>query len=155
MSQSEYSRIHSHSPGTNPLIVYGNFNYFFSLYICRHYMYSICHSSAHSFPRLIATGRTSESSLEFTTFPMLVSSANMDRIFSSSRILMSKLLLYIMKNIGPRIDPWGTPESTGSHSEAFPFKITLCSLPVSQFISQFSTFPFIPCTLRTCIFMSM
>ena len=32
------------------------------------------------------------------------------------------------KRIGPKMDPWGTPDRTGLEDELMPSKTTLCSL---------------------------
>ena len=47
---------------------------------------------------------------------MFVSSANMMNLTESVPQL-NKSFTYMMKNEGPRTDPWGTPIDTGNRSE--------------------------------------
>ena len=39
-----------------------------------------------------------------------------------------KSFIYIKKSSGPRIEPWGTPASTLTHVEFWPFRTTFCFL---------------------------
>ena len=41
-------------------------------------------------------------------------------------------LTYRINNKGPRIDPWGTPDCTGSHEEYFPLITTRCKRQVRK-----------------------
>ena len=52
-----------------------------------------------------------------------VSSANIVTVVSC------EVDLGMRKRSGPRIDPWGTPESTGSGSDVTPRTVTLCNRP--------------------------
>ena len=56
----------------------------------------------------------------------LVSSAN-NRI--EQPIFFTISFMYIKKSKGPRIDPWGTPASTGAQSDACPLSTTRCLRP--------------------------
>ena len=40
-------------------------------------------------------------------------------------ILSGKSFMFIKKNRRPSTDPWGTPDLTSSHEEAYPFSATL------------------------------
>ena len=42
------------------------------------------------------------------------------------------------------MDPWGTPEVTGSYSDAHPSKVTFCSLLVRQSINHARRLPLNP-----------
>ena len=58
---------------------------------------------------------------------ILVSSAKIaHKVFGDSTC--GRSLMYRRKSSGPRIEPWGTPEVTGSQADSVPLIITLCSL---------------------------
>ena len=40
--------------------------------------------------------------------------------------------MHIRKTGGPKIDPWGTPASTGDQEDAWPFKRTSLYLPLKK-----------------------
>ena len=42
--------------------------------------------------------------------------------------LLLRSFLYIRKNSGTKIEPWGTPASIGDHEDAWPFKRLCWSL---------------------------
>lgn len=60
---------------------------------------------------------TSQSPVARAFLPTFVSLANLGTVVFS---LSSRSLKYIMKNVSPSSDSWGTPFLTGRHSEAFP-----------------------------------
>ena len=59
--------------------------------------------------------------MSLTTEKIDVSSAN-------NEIPLARSLMYIKKNKGPKIEPCGTPTSTGVHEEIWPFSTTLWSV---------------------------
>ena len=48
-----------------------------------------------------------------------------------------KSFIYIKESSGPRIEPWGTPASTLTHVEFWPFRNTLCFLSLSYPLPHF------------------
>ena len=63
--------------------------------------------------------------MSLTTEKIDVSSANNLAVDEMSLV---RSLMYIKKNKGPKIEPCGTPASTGVHAEIWPFSTTLWSL---------------------------
>ena len=59
-------------------------------------------------------------------------------------ILSGKSLLKIRKRIGPKTDPWGTPDKTGTGSEAWPSKTTCWLRPESHELIHLWVDPRIP-----------
>src|SRR5215469_8939501 len=64
-----------------------------------------------------------------TRLTIFVSSANFEILLIMS---VSKLLIYTIKRIGPRTDPWGTPLFTSDQFEDSPFITTRCCLPLTS-----------------------
>ena len=54
--------------------------------------------------------------------------------------------IYILKNSGTRIEPWGTPASTSTYVGCWIFRTTLCFLFFRKFAKIFSKLP----TTRFC-----
>ena len=52
--------------------------------------------------------------------------------------------MYIKKNSGPKIEPWGTPASIGDHEDVWPFKRTRWNLPLKKLLISFRGVPEIP-----------
>ena len=55
-----------------------------------------------------------------------------------------KSFIHIKKSSGPRIEPWGTPASTLTHVEFWPFRTTLCFLSFRKSAKVFSKLPATP-----------
>ena len=51
--------------------------------------------------------------------------------------LWLKSFMYIRKKSDPKIDPWGTPASTGDQEDTWPFKRTRWYLPLKRFSISF------------------
>ena len=56
-----------------------------------------------------------------------VSSANS---FMVDERLLLRSFMYIRKNSGPKMEPWGTLTSIGDHEDGWPFKRTHQNLPI-------------------------
>ena len=52
-----------------------------------------------------------------------------------------KSFIYIQKSSGPRIEPRGTPASTLTHVEFWPFRTSLCFLSFRKSVKVFSKLP--------------
>ena len=63
--------------------------------------------------------------MSLTTEKIDVSSANN---LAVDEMPLVRSLMYIKKNKGPKIEPCGTPASTGVHAEVWSFSTTLWSL---------------------------
>src|SRR5215469_14315157 len=70
--------------------------------------------------------------------PIFVSSANFEILLIMS---VSKLLIYTIKRMGPRTNPWGIPLVTSDQFEDSPFITTSCCLSFNQFLIQAKRFP--------------
>src|SRR5215469_5634931 len=68
-----------------------------------------------------------------TRLPIFVSSANFEILLIMS---VSKSLIYTIKRMDPRTDPWGTPLVTSDQFEDSPFITTCCCLSFNQFLIQ-------------------
>ena len=68
-----------------------------------------------------------------------VSSAKRDA--KDTTRFVSRSLIMIIKRIGPRTVPWGTPDSTGEGVEIAPFAETCCVLLERNVWSQTPTLP--------------
>ena len=55
-----------------------------------------------------------------------------------------KSFIYIKKSSGRRIEPWGSPASTLTHVEFWPFRTTLCFLSFRKFVKVFMKLPATP-----------
>ena len=51
---------------------------------------------------------------------------------------------YSAKRMGPRIEPWGTPEDRGAEDDIEPPTLTVKPLPVTYDLNHSSAVPFIP-----------
>src|SRR5215469_4685680 len=76
-----------------------------------------------------------------TRLPIFVSSANFEILLIMS---VSKSLIYIIMRMGPRTDPWGTPQVTSDQFEDSLFMTTRCCLSFNQFLIQAKRFPLTP-----------
>ena len=47
-------------------------------------------------------------------------------------MLSAKSFIEIRHRIGPKTNPWGTPDNTGTGSETWPSETTCCVLPESH-----------------------
>ena len=74
-----------------------------------------------------------------------VSSANS---FTVDVMSTDRLLMYIRKKNGPKIDPCGTPAFTGNHSDVWPFGTTLWNLFVKKLLMSSSNVSEIPIDLK-------
>ena len=52
-----------------------------------------------------------------------------------------KSFIYINKSSGPRMEPWGSPASTLTHVEFWPFRTTICFLSFRKSAKVFSKLP--------------
>ena len=59
-----------------------------------------------------------------------VSAANS---FTVDERFLLRSFMYITKNSGPKIEPWGTPTSIGDHEDVRPFKRTRWNLSLNNF----------------------
>ena len=57
---------------------------------------------------------------------------------------LDRPLIYTKNHRGPKIDPWGTPASTGDHEDEWPFNKALWSLFDRKLSMHFSSRPNIP-----------
>src|SRR5215470_17168286 len=73
--------------------------------------------------------------------PIFVSSANFEILLI---MFVSKSLIYTIKRMGPRTDPWGTPLVTSDQFEDSQFMTTRCCLSFNQFLIQAKRFPLTP-----------
>ena len=64
--------------------------------------------------------------------------------FTVDEILLPRSFMYIRKNSGPKIEPWGTPASIGDHEDVWPFKRTRWNLPLKKLLISFRGVPEIP-----------
>ena len=69
-----------------------------------------------------------------------VSSANS---FTVDERLLPRLI-YIRKNSGPKLEPWGISASIGDHEDAWPFKRTLWNQALKKLSISFRGVPKIP-----------
>ena len=63
-----------------------------------------------------------KSSADLHEYQSLVSSANLETLHFRSE---SMLLMYMISRVGPRTEPWGTPQQTSVHWDSIPFTTTL------------------------------
>ena len=54
---------------------------------------------------------------------------------------LPRSFMYIRKNTGPKIEPWGTPVSIGDHENAWLFKKTCWNLPLKKLLISFRKVP--------------
>ena len=52
--------------------------------------------------------------------------------FTVDEILLLRSFVYIRKNNGSKIEPWGTPASIGEHEDTWPFNRTRWNLTSSN-----------------------
>ena len=52
--------------------------------------------------------------------------------FTVDERLLLRSFMYIRKNSGPKIQPWGTPASIGDHEDTWPFKRLCWSLLLTE-----------------------
>ena len=64
--------------------------------------------------------------------------------FTVDEILLPRSFMYIRKNSGPKIEPWGTPVSIGDHEDAWPFKRICWNPPLKKLLISFRGVPEIP-----------
>ena len=67
-----------------------------------------------------------------------LSSANS---FTLDERLLRRLFMYIRKNSGPEVEPWGTPASIGDHVVTWPFKRAYWNLPLKKLLISFRSVP--------------
>ena len=60
--------------------------------------------------------------------------------------LSGRSLMYSKNKMGPRTDPWGAPDDTGSSSELSPSRTTVWLLPTRKDSVHLSALPWTPCT---------
>ena len=70
-----------------------------------------------------------DESISWTMEKTEVSSANS---LAVDERLWLKSFIYIRKKSGPKIDPWGTPASSGHQEDAWTFKRTCWYLPLKK-----------------------
>ena len=52
--------------------------------------------------------------------------------------------IYTRKSMGPRTEPWGTPNVTSIGDERTPFKVPCCDRPERNVVNQVRMFPTTP-----------
>ena len=107
------------------------------------------HLSLHVHKLLMTHCKASWSWAPDITLYSFVSSAKNWQTLST---LCGMPLVYIINRIGPRMDPWGTPDITSVQLDVCPLTITLYSLPFKKLLIHDRTFSVMPyeCTLVSC-----